>query len=237
MVFFSFRSVFSLLFFNFYFICRRFAFLRARWNYERLNAASTFGSIMCCGSTNDNHEINMSERTSACHPFTSQHTHSCTASPCRHVDDRRRAFVGMTERWRARRRDQRIQLQTDDTSYDCAKSFHLYRRHYSPRANKNEEKYQFFCCRIFIVRSLSSHNNSTTFISSLRNQFRDAHRWWRIENLHRCDGDIVYLRESTQNKHLTHELDANQRQINASIFWTDSHRKSTQNSHTEWMES
>lgn len=107
MVFFSFRSVFSLLFFNFYFICRRFAFLRARWNYERLNAASTFGSIMCCGSTNDNHEINMSERTSACHPFTSQHTHSCTASPCRHVDDRRRAFSS-SEWQRAGEREREI---------------------------------------------------------------------------------------------------------------------------------
>lgn len=68
---------------------------------------STFGSIMCCGSTNDNHEINMSERTSACHPFTSQHTHSCTASPCRHVDDRRRAFSS-SEWQRAGEREREI---------------------------------------------------------------------------------------------------------------------------------
>lgn len=95
---------------------------------------------MCCGCTNDNHEINMSERTSACHPFTSQHTHTLGHRAI--IQTRRRSvkcvrIERMAERWRASEREREIngynyKQMTRRTI--CAKSFHLYRRHYSPKA-------------------------------------------------------------------------------------------------------
>lgn len=147
----------------------------------------------------------------------------------------------------ARKRDQRIQLQTDDTSYVCAKSFHLYRRHYSPTAMKNEKKRRetinfsavvFFIDDFRIVRSLS-FNKWIHYIHLIASEpvSRCGEMMENVEKKTFIAAMAIYTysRESTQNKHLTHELDANQRQINANIFWTDSHRKPT-HTHTHRME-
>lgn len=92
-------------------------------------------SLMCLALRNDNHKINMSERTSAYHPFTSQHTHSHTHLPRAHMPSAIHKHAGSQEtrvrcKWKRatarvseqeteweweRERVRRIQIQTNDT--------------------------------------------------------------------------------------------------------------------------